>query len=107
MNTSLLLIIITTAFVNNVVLSQFLGICSFLGVSKQMKASASLGGAKGSYCYYKAEYNDGIKTYMMNGRITIVASGNSLYQMRITAPRDWYSYYENVFRRARSTWKFR
>ncbi|MBO5533972.1 MAG: hypothetical protein J6B53_01025 [Clostridia bacterium] len=70
-------------------------------------ASASLGGAKGSYCYYKAEYNDGIKTYLMNGRITIVASGNSLYQMRITAPRDWYSYYENVFRRARSTWKFR
>ena len=45
MKTSLLLIIITTAFVNNVVLNQFLGICSFLGVSKQMKASASLGGA--------------------------------------------------------------
>ncbi|MBR3640408.1 MAG: Hsp70 family protein, partial [Oscillibacter sp.] len=31
--------------INNVVLNQFLGICSFLGVSKQMKASASLGGA--------------------------------------------------------------
>ena len=42
---SLILIIITTAFINNVVLHQFLGICSFLGVSKQMKASASLGGA--------------------------------------------------------------
>ena len=34
MNTSLILIIVTTALVNNVVLSQFLGICSFLGVSK-------------------------------------------------------------------------
>ena len=45
MKTSLVLIIISTAFVNNVVLNQFLGICSFLGVSKQMKASASLGGA--------------------------------------------------------------
>lgn len=45
MNNSLLLIIITTALVNNVVLSQFLGICSFLGVSKQIKTSASLGGA--------------------------------------------------------------
>ena len=45
MKTSLILIIITTAFVNNVVLNQFLGICSFLGVSKQMKASASLGAA--------------------------------------------------------------
>ncbi len=43
--TKLLLIIVTCALINNVVLSQFLGICSFLGVSKQMKASASLGGA--------------------------------------------------------------
>ena len=42
---SLILIIVTTALINNVVLNQFLGICSFLGVSKQMKASASLGGA--------------------------------------------------------------
>ena len=42
---SLILIIISGALINNVVLNQFLGICSFLGVSKQMKASASLGGA--------------------------------------------------------------
>ena len=42
---SLILIIVGTALVNNVVLNQFLGICSFLGVSKQMKASISLGGA--------------------------------------------------------------
>ena len=40
---ALILIIVGTAFINNVVLNQFLGICSFLGVSKQMKASASLG----------------------------------------------------------------
>jgi electron transport complex protein RnfA len=39
------MIVVATALVNNVVLSQFLGICSFLGVSRQMKASASLGGA--------------------------------------------------------------
>ncbi len=43
--TSMIMIIVTTALVNNVVLSQFLGICSFLGVSKQIKTSASLGGA--------------------------------------------------------------
>ena len=42
---NLILIAITAALVNNVVLSQFLGICSFLGVSKQIKNSASLGGA--------------------------------------------------------------
>ena len=40
---SLILIIVGGALINNVVLNQFLGICSFLGVSKQMKASASLG----------------------------------------------------------------
>ena len=40
---SLIMIIVTTALVNNVVLSQFLGICSFLGVSQQKKASLSLG----------------------------------------------------------------
>ena len=39
------MIVIGGALINNVVLNQFLGICSFLGVSKQMKASASLGGA--------------------------------------------------------------
>ena len=45
MNNSLILIIVTAALINNVVLNQFLGICSFLGVSKQMNASISLGGA--------------------------------------------------------------
>jgi electron transport complex protein RnfA len=44
-NISLILIVITAALINNVVLNQFLGICSFLGVSKQMNASISLGGA--------------------------------------------------------------
>ena len=42
---NLILIMISGALINNVVLNQFLGICSFLGVSKQIKASASLGGA--------------------------------------------------------------
>ncbi|MBO4886201.1 MAG: electron transport complex subunit RsxA [Clostridia bacterium] len=42
---AMILIIISGALINNVVLNQFLGICSFLGVSKQMKASVSLGGA--------------------------------------------------------------
>jgi electron transport complex protein RnfA len=41
----LVMIVVSMALINNVVLSQFLGICSFLGVSRQMKASASLGGA--------------------------------------------------------------
>ncbi len=41
----LLMILLGGALINNVVLNQFLGICSFLGVSKQIKASASIGGA--------------------------------------------------------------
>ena len=45
MNGNLIMIIVSCALINNVVLNQFLGICSFLGVSRQMKASASLGGA--------------------------------------------------------------
>ncbi len=40
---TLIMIIVGCALINNVVLNQFLGICSFVGVSKQMKASASLG----------------------------------------------------------------
>ena len=41
----LLLIAVASAFVNNVVLSQFLGICPFLGVSKNVKTAAGMGGA--------------------------------------------------------------
>ncbi len=42
---TLLLIAIGYAVVNNVVLSQFLGICPFLGVSKKTETAAGMGGA--------------------------------------------------------------
>ena len=41
----LILILIGSALVNNVVLSQFLGLCPFLGVSKKTKTAASMGAA--------------------------------------------------------------
>lgn len=41
----LLIIAIGSALVNNVVLSQFLGLCPFLGVSKKMDTAAGMGGA--------------------------------------------------------------
>ena len=41
----LLIIAIGSALVNNVVLSQFLGICPFLGVSKKIETAAGMGGA--------------------------------------------------------------
>lgn len=40
-----LLIFITAIFVNNVVLSQFLGICPFLGVSKKVDTALGMGAA--------------------------------------------------------------
>ena len=41
----LLLIAVGAALVNNVVLSQFMGICPFLGVSKKVDTAAGMGGA--------------------------------------------------------------
>ena len=40
-----ILIFITAIFVNNVVLSQFLGICPFLGVSKKVETAMGMGAA--------------------------------------------------------------
>ena len=41
----LILIAVGSAIVNNVVLSQFLGLCPFLGVSKKVETAAGMGGA--------------------------------------------------------------
>ena len=45
MEISIFALIIGAIFVNNVVLAQFLGICPFLGVSKDVKSSLGMGGA--------------------------------------------------------------
>lgn len=48
MNTSfneLLIILFGTVFINNFVLAKFLGICPFIGVSKQVETSLGMGGA--------------------------------------------------------------
>jgi len=42
---TLIVILISSAIVNNVVLSQFLGLCPFLGVSSQIKTAAGMGAA--------------------------------------------------------------
>ena len=41
----LIMIAIGAALVNNVVLSQFMGLCPFLGVSKKIDTAAGMGGA--------------------------------------------------------------
>lgn len=40
---TVLLVLFSTILVNNVVLSQFLGLCPFLGVSKQLKTATGMG----------------------------------------------------------------
>lgn len=45
MGISIFALIIGAIFVNNVVLAQFLGICPFLGVSKDVKSSVGMSGA--------------------------------------------------------------
>ena len=79
---------------------------SFTTFSPGAIDAGNFGGANGYYCYYKAEYNDGTKNYEMNGRIIIVAHEKALYQIRLTTPRNWYSYYNYLWRQMRSTIKF-
>ena len=42
---NLIVLSLGSALINNVVLSQFLGLCPFLGVSKKVKTAAGMGGA--------------------------------------------------------------
>ena len=46
-----MLIAVAAALVNNVVLSQFLGLCPFIGVSKKNRYSGR-NGSSGYLCYY-------------------------------------------------------
>ena len=41
----LLILLISSSLVSNVVLSQFLGLCPFLGVSKKVNTAVGMGGA--------------------------------------------------------------
>ena len=45
MSVNIFALIIGAIFANNVVLAQFLGVCPFLGVSKDVKSSIGMGGA--------------------------------------------------------------
>ena len=69
-------------------------------------ASASIGGANGYYCYYSATYTDGTTEYSMRGRLVVVAHDKELFQIRLTAPSAWFSYYNHVYRQLRSSFKF-
>ena len=63
---SLILLIITAIFVNNVVLSQFLGICPFLGVSKKVDTASGMGMAVTAVLVVATIVTYLIQTYILN-----------------------------------------
>ena len=79
---------------------------SFTTFTPNAVDSASFGEGKGYYCYYRADYNDGSKLYEMNGRVIVIAHEKALYQIRLTTPRNWYSYYNYIWREIRSSFRF-
>ena len=48
-----ILIFISAIFVNNIVLSQFLGICPFLGVSKKVETAMGMSCFRADYRYHR------------------------------------------------------
>lgn len=60
------IIIISAVLINNIVLSQFLGICPFLGVSKKLSASLGMGGAVSFVLVLSGAITWAIQTYILN-----------------------------------------
>lgn len=81
---SYLMIFITAIFVNNIVLSQFLGICPFLGVSKRISTAVGMGFAVlfvmtlssiATYLvYYKMLLPNGLEYMVTIAFILVIAS---------------------------------
>ena len=61
-----ILIFITAVFVNNIVLSQFLGICPFLGVSKKVDSALGMGAAVAFVLTLATIVTYLIQTYVLN-----------------------------------------
>ena len=71
----LLLIAIGQALVNNVVLSQFLGLCPFLGVSKKVETSAGMGAAVIFVITIASAVTNIIYTVFLNPETNIILIG--------------------------------
>ncbi|MGN0068222.1 MAG: electron transport complex subunit RsxA [Prevotella sp.] len=61
-----LLIFISAIFVNNIVLSQFLGICPFLGVSRKIETAMGMGGAVAFVLTLATVVTFLLQTYVLN-----------------------------------------
>ena len=60
------IIVISAILINNIVLSQFLGICPFLGVSKKLSASVGMGGAVSFVLVLAGALTWVVQTYLLN-----------------------------------------
>jgi Na+-transporting NADH:ubiquinone oxidoreductase subunit E len=63
--TNLLIIFLAAAFTENILLTRFLGMCSFLAISRQMKTSVGLGFAVVFVTTFTAAINWLLHTYVM------------------------------------------
>jgi Na+-transporting NADH:ubiquinone oxidoreductase subunit E len=63
--TNLLIIFLAAAFTENILLTRFLGMCSFLAISRQMKTSIGLGFAVVFVTTFTAAINWLLHTYVM------------------------------------------
>ena len=63
--TNLLVIFLAAAFTENILLTRFLGMCSFLAISRQMKTSVGLGVAVVFVTTFTAAINWLLHTYVM------------------------------------------
>jgi Na+-transporting NADH:ubiquinone oxidoreductase subunit E len=63
--TNLLVIFLAAAFTENILLTRFLGMCSFLAISRQMKTSVGLGVAVVFVTTFTAALNWLLHTYVM------------------------------------------
>ena len=61
-----ILLFISAIFVNNIVLSQFLGICPFLGVSKKVDTALGMGGAVAFVMTLATIVTFLVQTYILN-----------------------------------------
>ena len=61
-----LLIFISAIFVNNIILSQFLGICPFLGVSRKIDTALGMGAAVAFVLTLSTIVTWLVQTYVLN-----------------------------------------
>ena len=93
---TLLVIIVSSVFVNNFVLSRFLGICPFLGVSKKIETALGMGMAVTFVMTLASAFS-----YMVYNWILVPTQRRILYtpSPSFSSSHPWYSLWRWSFKR--------